>query len=104
MDTFAMQNGLDTMYGWASTNNMCFNPSKFQLLRYGKNTELKDQSQYLTPDGKPIEAENSLRDLGVTMSSDLTFSEHQQFYSKMLSVTFSCPTKIFDNYTAYRPI
>ena len=48
---------------------MQFNGKKFQVLRYGKNTELKDSTTYFTENTSEIvEREESLRDLGVLMS------------------------------------
>ena len=36
--------------GWAKENNMAFNGSKFEVLRFGKNQEIKDNTNYLTPE------------------------------------------------------
>ena len=36
-----LQADLDHIYTWEQENNMCFNECKFQLIRYGKNQELK---------------------------------------------------------------
>ena len=41
------------MYKWSKENNMSFNTEKFQLLRYGKDDELK-QNEYSLPDGQLI--------------------------------------------------
>ena len=41
------------MYKWSKENNMHFNTEKFQLLRYGKDDELK-QNEYSLPDGQLI--------------------------------------------------
>ena len=40
-DTQMLQNDLHKLYKWADANNMKFNASKFQLLRYGKEQEIK---------------------------------------------------------------
>ena len=37
-----LQEDLKTMFKWADTNNMTFNGAKFQLMRYGKNQDLKN--------------------------------------------------------------
>ena len=55
-------------------NNMEFNSSKFESLRYGENRfptvkQLDDQ-------GEPIEVRDHVKDLGVYMSSDCTFGFH----------------------------
>ena len=40
-DTQMLQNNLHKLYKWADANNMKFNASKFELLRYGKEQEIK---------------------------------------------------------------
>ena len=52
---------------------MEFNSKKFEWVRYsGKSPG--PEYQYLAPDGSRIEQKDSLRDLGVVLSSDLSFS------------------------------
>ena len=56
---------------------MLFNGKKFELLRYGPNSELKESTNYLTPGCEEfIEVKETLRDLGVIMSDKATFEEH----------------------------
>ena len=56
---------------------MQFNGKKFEALRYGKNKEIKESTCYFTPGMDDIiEEKDSIRDLGVIMSSDATFSSH----------------------------
>ena len=56
---------------------MAFNGSKFEVLRYGRNTTLKDSTFYLTPNYENIiEEKESLRDLGIIMANDASFSQH----------------------------
>ena len=56
---------------------MEFNSKKFEILRYGKNQILKDSTFYLTPQFEEIiEEKESLRDLGVIMTNDCSFSNH----------------------------
>ena len=40
-DTQMLQNDLHNLYKWADTNNIKFNANKFELLRYGKEQEIK---------------------------------------------------------------
>ena len=54
-------------------NNMSFNTEKFQLLRYGKDDELK-QNEYSLPDGQLITESKQARDLGIIMNNDAKFS------------------------------
>lgn len=71
-----LQEDLDGVYQWAQEVNMKFNGSKFQLLRYGQNTKLKDTTSYTSCDGNVIEEASAAKDLGVIMSSSGTFEEH----------------------------
>ena len=65
------------MYEWARTNNMKFNGSKFQLVRFGYNEELEEDTLYFTDEMKEvIERFETLRDLGVIMSETATFDAH----------------------------
>ena len=61
---------------------MKLNGSKFEHLAYGKNKELKMNSTYLNNDCKKIKNEESVRDLGIIMSSDCSFKQH---ISKVIS-------------------
>ena len=45
-DTQMLQNNLHKLYKWADTNNMKFNANKFELLRYGKEQEIKSATTY----------------------------------------------------------
>ena len=54
---------------------MTFNTEKFECIRFWpRNT--KPDFLYRSPDGSVIEEKDHLRDLGVEMASDLTFSIH----------------------------
>ena len=50
-DAKTLQQDLDAIYNWAEQNNMQFNGSKFELLRYGQNSELKDKTGYVASNG-----------------------------------------------------
>ena len=71
----ALQDDLNSTIVWADTNNMAFNNSKFEQIRYG-NAELVQQTSYKTSDGNTIQVKEHVRDVGVTMSNDLSFSHH----------------------------
>ena len=56
---------------------MLFNGKKFEMLRYGVNSELKMNTNYLTPDCEDmIEVKENLRDLVIIMSDNATFRNH----------------------------
>jgi hypothetical protein len=75
-DVEALQKDLTSLYCWADDNNMRFNSAKFELIRYGTNEVLKEETRYTSYDGSLIEAVADLRDLGVTMSNDACFTAH----------------------------
>ena len=74
-DKNILQKDVIEMYKWSKENNMHFNTEKFQLLRYGKDDELK-QNEYSLPDGQLITESKQARDLGVIMTNDAKFSTH----------------------------
>ena len=63
---------------------MKLNSCKFEHLKYGKDIESKNLSTYLTNNNTIIENKNSVKDLGVWMSSDCSFTEH---INKLISKT-----------------
>ena len=54
---------------------MVLNEDKFELIRYGQDQDLKNRTGYKC-NGQPIVAKEVVRDLGVHMSEDLTFTKH----------------------------
>ena len=75
-DASQLQQDLDKVYQWAIRNNMTFNDTKFDLIRYGQNTQLKEATSYTSNANTNIEAKSSTKDLGVTMSATAEFTEH----------------------------
>jgi hypothetical protein len=75
-DARLLQQDLECVYAWATENNMLFNDIKFELLRYGNNSTLKENTQYISNTGEQIESKSSTKDLGVTMSASADFTEH----------------------------
>ena len=75
-DAVNLQEDLFHIYQWSVTNNMQFNDLKFELLRYGKDAELKLSTAYISPSFNLIEEKPNVKDLGVTLSSDATFKTH----------------------------
>ena len=74
-DCEVLQSDLDSVYNWADQVGMQFNAGKFELLRFWVDRDTAPDILYMAPDGGPIEEKESLRDLGVRMCTDLTFSE-----------------------------
>jgi hypothetical protein len=75
-DVESLQKDLDRVYEWADSNNMKFNSTKFEVLRYGKNEEMKFGTMYFSADDDLIEEKDVLRDLGVQMNNKATFDDH----------------------------
>ena len=75
-DCQALQQDLQAVYRWAEDVNMVFNGDKFEVLRFWPGTVPKPMNNYLDPEGNIIEEKVNLRDLGVQISSDLSFSAH----------------------------
>ena len=71
-----MQVELNAIYDWAKQMNMEFNDDKFQLMRYGKNQMLKNETHYYAPNGNEIQESNIVKDLGVWTQSDGLFEHH----------------------------
>ena len=84
-DVEALQEDLEKLYQWQKHNNMDFNSNKFEVLRYGWNQELKESTDYLTPDADNfIERKECLRDLGIQMNENAKFSNHvEHVYCKV---------------------
>ncbi len=76
VDTEALQKDLTTIYKWQETNNMLFNDKKFELIRYGKNRDLKNTTNYRNPLGQQIMENQCVKDLGIHMGTSLEFREH----------------------------
>ena len=57
---------------------MTFNSDEFECLRYWADPNKAPNFQYLASDSQPIKVKEDLRDLGVRISSNLSFSIHIQ--------------------------
>ena len=76
-DNCLLQQDLCRIYDWAKESNMEFNSEKFEMLCYQAHPKQPRPPQTLVSDiGTPIEEKDHLRDLGVTLSNDATFSQH----------------------------
>ena len=53
---------------------MKLNDTKFELLRYGSNNEIKSET-YTSPSGDKIQEKAFVKDLGVLMSNDCLFKD-----------------------------
>ena len=75
-DCSTLQADLQLIYSWADKVNMTFNSDKFECMRYWADPEVAPSFQYHGPDDEPIQVKTNLRDLGVQLSSNLSFGIH----------------------------
>ena len=76
-DVESLQEDLEALYTWAQENNMEFNGAKFQILRFGDNDDLKNETIYFTDNmSNVIEEYETVKDLGVIMNNKATFTDH----------------------------
>jgi hypothetical protein len=75
-DAAELQNDLFRIYDWSIKNNMEFNSIKFELLRYGLDNALKELTKYVTPEWELIESKKTVKDLGITLENDCSFTQH----------------------------
>ena len=62
---------------------MKFNGTKFQVVQYGYDSNLKDEYEYFTENtGEIIERFDNLRDLGVILSDNAMFDKQIEIVSK----------------------
>ena len=87
-DSKEFQRELDEIvYPWAPKNNMCLNGDKFEHHRIGNNLDIEKHS-YMDPNGEVISEKEYIKDLGVYISSDLTWTKQiNEVVSKAISMT-----------------
>ena len=83
-----MQDDLIGVYRWATENNMRFNSKKFELLSYSASKrdlnefsefdKLYNYPQYFDPDGNLISSVGTVKDLGIRICGDATFTAQIQ--------------------------
>ena len=68
-----LQEDLDLIYAWAALNNMMFNSTKFQNIRFAQKLSL---TSYTNDTGELIKQLQTVKDLGIFFSSDVSFEHH----------------------------
>ena len=62
------QDSLDIIYEWMVTNNMMWNKNKFQMLKLGRNMDLKLDTVYFSRNMDGVfDVKDHLKDLGIYM-------------------------------------
>ncbi len=77
-DAKELQADLNSVYTWCQENNMSFNRDKFESMSYAqkKTKSPNDRPNYMDNNGDIIDRSEHVKDIGVNMSADGTFSYH----------------------------
>ena len=73
-DRELLETDLTSVVKWAADNKMELNKLKFQLLQHGNKNELK--VSYNIDEITKVDKNTEVKDLGVTMSEDLSYEKH----------------------------
>ena len=84
MNVEELQEDLNAVSNWAAQNNMVLHEDKFELIVHRHSTRLDiyelpftfESMIYQTSNGDPLYPVGQLRDLGITVSEDLSWSSH----------------------------
>ena len=75
-DCNLLQQDLNHIYDWATTNNMFFNAQKFHYITFSSKESSCLSNVYINPELNIINPSSEVLDLGVYMSSNCTFDFH----------------------------
>ena len=77
-DVESLQKDLNAVYQWAVQNNMEFNSDKFEHMRFvlSRMTSTSINSEYSSNSGSVIKQQKHVRDLGLIISDDATFTHY----------------------------
>ena len=96
-DQLKLQEDLEAVIEWASTNNMELHEGKFELLQHGNNDDLKGENShsYQLSSGQKIPNSKVVKDLGVTIDESLRWSSHITEVTKQASQTSAWVLRTF---------
>ena len=75
-DRNLLQEDLNRIYRWANENEMKFNNNKFEMIDYQPGRGNEAHHVYRTEGDAPIERKTEIRDLGIIMNNEATFTDH----------------------------
>ena len=71
-----LQDDLGAVYSWVVNNKMLFNDTKFEMMRCSLFDVSLPSPEYQTLSGGVINKKQEVKDLGITLSSNCSFSLH----------------------------
>ena len=75
-DTHVLQSDLFRLTEWSKTWQLKFNPDKFETMRMTHKQDKSKESYTLDPNGEILKSVKNIKDLGVTILYDLSWSDH----------------------------
>ena len=79
-DSLDLQSDTDSLLRWCSWWNMSIHSGKCVAIRFGHS--IKDSPSYSTNNNTSIQSSTNHRDLGLILSSDLSWSSHYNHISR----------------------
>ena len=71
-----LQSDLFRLTEWSKTWQLKFNPDKFETMRMTHKQDKSKESYTLDPNGEILKSAKNIKDLGITISYDLSWSDH----------------------------
>ena len=81
-DKTLLQEDLTRIYSWANVNKMKFNDNKFEMIDYLPGQRNESYHTYRTENDAPIERKSEIRDLGIILNNEATFTDHIETIAK----------------------